>query len=200
MQELEDIPPQRRDNPYAVCVWCLCLALLIGPSALVWLVRVGGLAAGCAPGPLPCHGVALGGGLRDTLGFSWLIGANTLVGLALACIASITALCARRPLAAALSLLVMPLVPGTLPTLAVLSALYSGCQMTDDGVSDCLLWGAQMGESFREAAKASAALYEMVPYSFSLALMVGIVGSIFFRPKTKVVRTAIAARRRAPTQ
>jgi hypothetical protein len=55
--------------------------------------------------------------------------------------------------------------------------------VNEDGIGDCMLWGAKMGMSFHEAAVASSALYDTVPYSFALALMVGALGFVFFRPK-----------------
>jgi len=45
--------------------WALCVAVMIGPSLLVWTVRLGALFAGCAPGPGLCHGVPLGAGSEE---------------------------------------------------------------------------------------------------------------------------------------
>ncbi len=169
--------------PYALCVWCVCAALLLGPSILVWIVRLAAMAGSCGPGPDLCRGMSLGGGLRDTLSLSWVLGSNTFVALVIALAAAVAALSKRRPLLAALSLLLMPIAAVALPTLAVIASTYSGCQVNEDGIGDCMLWGAKMGMSFHEAAVASSALYDTVPYSFALALMVGALGFVFFRPK-----------------
>src|SRR5215469_5155710 len=143
-----------RATPYAFCVWCLCAALLVGPSLLVWFVRLAALADKCGPGPDLCRGMSLGGGLRDTLALSWVIGSNTLLVLFIAFAAAIAALSKRRPLLAALTLLMMPIAAVALPTIAVIVSEYSGCQVNEDGIGDCTLWGAQMGMSFHEAAVA----------------------------------------------
>lgn len=181
MEHDDDTPPT--PISYALCVWGLCAALLFGPSLLVWIVRGTALAAGCGPGPALCRGMELGGGLRDTLALSWVIGANTFLGIVIALAAAVAALWCRRPLMAALSLLVLPIAAVALPTLAVLVSTYSGCQVNEDGIGDCTLWGANMGMSFHQAAVASTSLYDTVPYSFALSLMVGAIGFVFFRPR-----------------
>jgi len=188
MQVLDDDAPVAPAIPYALCVWAFCVALLVGPSVLVWVVRLIALGAGCAPGPGLCRGIPLGGGLRDTLDFAWLIGSDALLGLAIGLVAAVSALWLRRPLMAALSLLVLPLVAVVLPTLAVLVSTYAGCQVNDDGIGDCPLWGAKMGMTFHAAAIASSDLYDMVPYSFALALMVAAIGFVFFRPRPANLR------------
>ncbi|HUO91686.1 MAG TPA: hypothetical protein VMU22_02140 [Rhizomicrobium sp.] len=167
----------------ALCFWGLCAALLLGPSLLVWVVRGAALFAHCDPGPGLCRGVALGGGLRDTLALAWFIGANTFLALVIALVSAALALSLRRPLMAAMGLLLLPIAAVVLPSLAVAFSSYAGCQVNEDGIGDCVLWGAKMGMSFHDAAIASSALYDMVPYSFALALMVGAVGFVFFRPK-----------------
>jgi hypothetical protein len=183
MEGWEEEEEERRVMPYALCVWSICAVLLLGPSVLVWIVRLAALAGSCGPGPDLCRGMSLGGGLRDTLSLSWFIGSNTFLGLIIAFAAAVAALSKRRPLLAALSLLLMPISAVALPTLAVLASTYSGCQVNEDGIGDCTLWGAKMGMSFHEAAVASSALYDTVPYSFALALMVGALGFVFFRPR-----------------
>ena len=182
MHAFDDAPTPAPKPPYALCVWSLCAALLVGPSLLVWAVRLAALLSGCGPGPDPCRGMALGGGLRDTLAFSWLIGSNTFLALVIALVSAVAALSMRKPLMAAMGLLLLPIAAVALPTLAVLVTTYDGCQVNEDGIGDCTLWGARMGMSFHQAAVATSALYDTVPYSFALALMVGAVGLIFFRP------------------
>lgn len=171
--------PKRR----ALLAWMLCAVVLIGPSLLVWLVRGVAFAYQCDPGPAPCHGMTLGGGLRDTLNLAWFAGANTTLTLAIALIAAIAGLMERRPLMAALSMLVLPLAALMLPTLAVSSASYRGCQINEAGVGDCALWGANMGMSFHRAAMAPWLIDDFMPYAVSLALMLGIIGYLFLRPK-----------------
>ena len=183
MHSFDEAPKAAPALPYAFCVWVLCAVLLVGPSLLVWCVRAAALEAGCAPGPGLCRGMMLGGGLRDTLSLAWIIGMEPLAGLAIALTAAIAALCLRRPLLAALSLLVLPIAAVALPTLAVIESVHRGCQIDEDGVGDCQLWGAKMGMSFHSAALAPAGLYDIVPYSFALALMVAAVGFVFLRPR-----------------
>ena len=82
-----------------------------------------------------------------------------------------------------------------LPTLAVYTALYSGCEANEAGVGDCILWGARMGMSFHRAAMAPWIVYGVVPYSFTLALMVGAIGLLFFRQLPASSRTPFAKQR-----
>jgi hypothetical protein len=140
------------------------------------------------PGPLP-H-IAVGGGLRDTFDLAWLIGSNSLISQAIAFAVAIVALRLRRPLLASLSLTILPLAALVLPTLAVYTALYSGCEANEAGVGDCVLWGARMGMSFHRAAMAPWIVYGVVPYSFTLALMAGAIGLLFFRQRPATKRTA----------
>jgi hypothetical protein len=179
-QDYEEQQPSGRS--IMLCVWFLCAAILLGPSLLVWAVRGTALAMSCAPGPALCRGMTLGGGLRDTLDFAWLVSLNGLLSLAIAFAAAIVALALRRPLLAALSPLVLPLAALAFPALAVFASTYDGCQVNEDGIGDCSLWGAHMGMTFHHAAQASQTLYDIVPYSFALALMVGFIGFLFFRP------------------
>ena len=139
----------------------------------------------CA-GPGLCHGIALGGGLRDTLHLAWFAGTDTTITLAIAFAAAIAALIARRPLLAGLSLLILPIIGLVLPVLAVFFSSYDGCEVNEAGVGSCVLWGAHMGTAFHTAAVAPWLIYAIVPYSFALALMVGVIGFLFFRRRAPV--------------
>ncbi|MGD0144185.1 MAG: hypothetical protein ABSC92_13585 [Rhizomicrobium sp.] len=185
MDEAEASPPK---HSLLLCVWGLCAAVLLGPSVLVWFVRGTAWAMGCAPGPGLCRGMELGGGLRDTLDLAWFIGQAALFSLAISFAAAVIALLLRRPLLAALSPLVLPLAALAFPALAVFASTYSGCQVNEDGIGDCSLWGNHMGMTFHNAAQASATLYDIVPYSFALALMIGFIGFLFFRPHSNALR------------
>jgi hypothetical protein len=184
--------PDPQARPHAMGVWCFCATLLLGPSVLVWLVRLSALGMGCEPGPDLCRNIAVGGGLRDTLDLAWLIGSNSLISLGIAFAAAIVALRLRRPLLASLSLMILPLTALVLPTLAVYTALYSGCEANEAGVGDCVLWGARMGMSFHRAAMAPWIVYGVVPYSFTFALMIGAIGLLFFRQRTAMNGSPLA--------
>ena len=95
--------------------------------------------------------------------------------------AAVLALSVRRPLMAAMGLLLLPIAAVALPSLAVVLSTYAGCQINEDGIGDCVLW-ARKGR-VRRAPIASSTRYDTVPYSFALALMVGTIGFVFFRPK-----------------
>lgn len=178
--EVEAEPRPRRR---ALLAWILCTIVLIGPSLLVWLVRGVAYAYQCAPGPEPCHGMTLGGGLRDTLDLAWFAASNTTLSLAIALIAAIAGLMERRPILGALSMLVLPLAALWVPTLAVSSAAYNGCHINEAGVGDCALWGANMGMAFHQAAQTPWLIDDFMPYAVSLALMLGVLGFLFFRNK-----------------
>lgn len=184
MHEYEDdAPAPQEPRHYAFLIWTACACILLVPSLLVWFVRVVALALQCAPGADICRGLALGGGLRDTLNLAWFVGDNTTVTFLLAIVGAVAALIAMRPLLAALTLLLMPILALLVPTLAVLSALYDGCKASETGVGSCVLWGQQMGMSVHRAAMTTGPIYDIVPFSFSLALMIGVIGFLFFRPK-----------------
>lgn len=172
-------PPPKRHT--AIGTWAFVTALMVGPSLLVWTVCAAAKGLGCTPGPLPCHGMALGGGLRDTLNLAWLIGTDASALVILGIVAAIAALCARRPLLAALSALMLPLAALGLPALAVDTSMYDGCAANEAGIGSCHLWGAAMGMSFHRAASAPWMLYDVVPYSFAAAIMLGLIGWLFVR-------------------
>jgi hypothetical protein len=188
----EDIPATKHNR--AFLIWLACVALLLGPSLLVWIVRGVGLAARCAPGPDPCRGIALGGGLRDALLLAWSVGTNTLFLMTITLVAAIAGMSARRPLLGASTLLLLPLATLMLPIAAVYSAAYDGCAVNEAGIGDCHLWGAQMGMSFHLAANAPWLIYGFAPYSFSLALMLGVVEWFFARERRPGHATARAHR------
>ncbi|HEX3673835.1 MAG TPA: hypothetical protein VHU87_06140 [Rhizomicrobium sp.] len=181
MHPFEPAPPPPPRNG-AIGVLVACALVLLAPSALVWFVRLTALGMQCAPGPALCRGQALGGGLRDALDLAWIVGANPMVAVGIAFIGGIAGLIAHRPLSAGLSLLVLPLAAFVLPTFAVWASRFDGCQINEAGVGDCTLWGAQMGMAFHQAARVPDMIYDIAPYSFALALMVGAIGLLFFRP------------------
>ena len=173
---MDEEVPARVQRHTALNIWAACVAILLGPSLLVWIVRGVALGLHCAPGPELCHGMALGGGLRDALFLAWSVGTNTLILIALSLIAAVAALFARRPLIAALGLLLLPPLSLILPMAAVGSAMYPGCPVSEAGIGDCTLWGAQMGMSFHTAAAVQGLIYGFVPYTTALALMLGAIG------------------------
>lgn len=171
-------------------IWAGCVVFMLAPSLMVWIVRAVAMAARCSPGPQLCHGIALGGGLRDALDLAWTVGDNSMFLITVSLIATIAGLLARRPLLAATTLLLLPLAVLMLPMAAVYSAKYAGCYVNDSGIGDCALWGAQMGMSFHAAADVSGQIYGFAPYSFALALMLGLLGWFFARPKAMPHATA----------
>ena len=186
----------REKPPVALIVWALCIAVLLGPAVLVWIVRGVGFAAQCAPGPDPCRGIALGGGLRDALSLAWGVGTDVLLMMVLALIASVACFAARRPLSGAVCLVLLPIVTPVLPMLAVFVSRYDGCEINPDGIGTCILWGAKMGRSFHTAATIPDMIYGFVPYSFALALMVSLLGWFLARPKPQPAMHATARMRR----
>ena len=160
-----------------------CVALLLGPAAMAWIVRLVAFAAHCAPGPAPCRGMTLGGGLHDALALTWLINSDTLLLLAIAAIATGALLAMRRPLTAALAFLLLPLGALVVPMAVVFVSLYPGCAVSETGIGSCTLWGAEMGMSFHTAAQVQWQIYGFVPYSFAIALMLGVMGLFLMRPR-----------------
>jgi len=169
--------------PVAALVIGLCLAVLLGPSLLVWVIRGAGFAAQCAPGPDLCRGMTLGGGLHDALALAWAVGTDVVLLIVLATIAAVACFATRRPLAGGLSLLFLPILPSLIPMLAVYVSRYDGCDVNPDGIGSCVLWGARMGKTFHTAAAVPDLIYGFVPYSFAIALMVGVIGWFVTRPK-----------------
>jgi hypothetical protein len=176
--ELGQLPKRPSLTPWAVCV-----LLLLGPALLVWIVRATAFAAQCAPGPDPCHGMALGAGLRDTLMLSWAVSTNTLFLVGLSVIATLAAFRAWRPMLGTLTMLLLPILAPVLPILAVLLSRYDDCPVSTDGIGSCMLWGASMGMSFHNAPIARDLVYGIVPYTFALTVMLGVLGFFFARPR-----------------
>ena len=172
-------PPPRRTG--ALRVWAIATALMTLPSLLVWIVRGAAYGLQCQPGPATCGGLPLGLALRETLNAAWFIGADTVLGVAIAFVAALAALWGRKPLLAALSMLLLPIAAVLLPTFAVFASLYPGCDANEAGVGSCALWGDAMGMSFHHAASAQWMIYGFAPYTFAMALMIGVIGLLFFR-------------------
>ena len=185
MHEFDELPVRKRH--YAAYVWLLCILALLGPSLAVWSIRGVAYATHCMPGPDACTGtgaIALGHLLREALNVAWMLPANSLMLITIAVAATVAGFFARRPLISALCLLVLPIAALVLPMLAVYSAMYPGCQVNVDGVGDCTLWGEKMGMSFHTAASAPWIIYGFAPYSFALALMLGLLGWFFSQPRS----------------
>jgi hypothetical protein len=180
----------------ALTVWGVCVSLLLGPSLLVWAVRGAALAMQCQPGPGLCHGMMLGGGLRDALLLAWGVSTNTFFLIAVSIAATLAAFVARRPLLGTLSLLLLPILALLLPMLAVLTARHVDCAVNSDGIGNCTLWGAQMGMSFHTAASVPDIIYGLMPFSFSLTLMLGLLGWFFARPREVRPSTHLSAQMR----
>jgi hypothetical protein len=195
---MDDEVPATVKRHTARNIWAACVTILLGPSLLVWIVRGVALAAQCAPGPGLCRGMALGGGLRDALNLAWSVSTDTWLLIALAFLAAVACLFARRPLLAASTLLLLPLAAPLLPMAAVYSAIYQDCPVSEAGIGDCTLWGAQMGMSFHTAASINWLVYGFAPYTFSLALMVGIIG--WFLMRTRPLGHATANPHRFPDE
>jgi hypothetical protein len=164
-------------------IWAACVAVLMGPALLAWIVRGIAFAEKCAPGPETCRGLPLGGGLRDLLALTWSINSNTMLLIGIALIATLASLFARKPLRAALTLLLLPLAALIVPMALVYTAMYPGCTVSEAGIGSCVLWGAEMGMSFHSAAGVQWQIYGFVPYSFALALVLGIIGLFLMRAK-----------------
>jgi hypothetical protein len=196
-RHFEDVLTEK-NPPAALMIFLICIAVLLGPSLLVWIIRGVGFAARCAPGPDLCHGMMLGGGLRDALALAWGISTDIILLIVLATIAAVACFSARRPLAGTLCLLLLPIITPVLPMLAVFVSRYDGCEINADGIGTCTLWGAQMGRSFHLAATVPDMIYGFVPYSIALTLMIGLLGWFLARPKatpTPVVHGTARMRR-----
>ncbi|MDR3527876.1 MAG: hypothetical protein P4L57_11400 [Rhizomicrobium sp.] len=185
----DDIPAKA---PPTLTPWALCVAVLLGPAVLVWFVRLVTVAAGCTPGPQLCHGLAFGGGLRDTLTLAWTVSTNIPLLIALSILATLFAFRAFRPMLGTLTLLLLPVLSLLLPMLAVLFSRYEDCPVSSDAIGSCQLWGASMGMSFHNAALARDIIYAVVPYTFSLTVMLGVLGFFFARPRPQTVPHSMA--------
>lgn len=175
----EEVRPQRA----SLTPWGICVAILLGPALLVWIVRAIAFAAGCTPGPGACHGIPLGAGLRDALMLNWAVSTSALFLVGLSLIATLAAFRACRPMLGTLTMLLLPILAPLLPMLAVLLSRYDDCPISTDGIGSCTLWGASMGMSFHNAPIARDLVYGIVPYTFALTVMLGIIGFFFARPR-----------------
>ena len=180
----------------AITIWAVCVALLLGPCALVWIVRGVAYAAQCQPGPELCRGMALGGGLRDALALAWSVSTTSFFLIAVSITATLAAFTARRPLLGTLSLLLLPILALVLPMVAVLTARYGDCAVNSDGIGNCTLWGAQMGMNFHTAASVPDIVYGLMPFTFALTLMLGLLGWFFARPRQRRLPPQLSAQMR----
>lgn len=180
---MDEDDAERGNSHTAITIWAACLAVTLGPSLMAWIVRLTALGMQCAPGPAPCRGVELGGGLRDALALTWAIDSNSGILLAIAFVATIASLFSRHPLRAALTFLLLPITALILPMAVVFTSIYPGCTVSEVGIGSCALWGAEMGMSFHTAAGVQWQIYSFVPYSFAIALMVGVIGLFLTRPR-----------------
>jgi hypothetical protein len=165
-------------NLYAICV-----AVLLGPALIAWAARGAAFAMKCAPGPDPCNGLPLGLVLREALTVTWTINGNIALMLGIALVATLASIFARRPLRAALTLLLLPLAALIAPMALVYTTMYDGCTVSESGIGSCPLWGSEMGMSFHAAASVQWQVYGFVPYTFALALMLGIIGLFLMRTR-----------------
>ena len=175
--------------------WSLCVAVLMGPGMLVWFVRIA--AIGCDPGPGLCHGLALGAGFRDTLALSWAVSTNSYLLIGISVLAALFAFRLCRPMLGTLTLLILPIAALLLPLLAVYLTRYGDCPVSSDGIGSCQLWGASMGMSFHDAALARDTIYNIVPFTFALTVVMGILGFFFARPKPEPAPHAMAHMQRS---
>jgi hypothetical protein len=189
---MEELDTPKSFKFRALMVWSLCVVLLLGPSLLVWIVRAAAYAGNCEPGPQPCEGIYLGGGLRDALDLAWAIDTNVTLLIGVSILATLAAFRAHKPMLGTLSLLLLPILSPILPMLAVLVSKYPDCPVSTDGIGSCLLWGAQMGMSFHTAAGVTDIIYAIVPYTFALTLMLGLLGWFFARPRQRQPTHAMA--------
>lgn len=185
----DEVPPRPVEEPHTVrgiahLVWGVCVTVLLAPPLLVWIVRGVAYAAQCAPGPAPCQGMLLGAGLRDTFALSWVLSSNVTATIAIALIATLAGMITKHPLRAAAGLLLLPLAALILPMLAVYLSQYDGCKVGTDVFGECTLWGARMGESFQNAANVPDMVMSFAPYSFAMALMLGVLSWFITRPRS----------------
>ncbi|HUO99380.1 MAG TPA: hypothetical protein VMU01_11970 [Rhizomicrobium sp.] len=196
MCDMEDEElPKSAPSP-SLTPWALCVAVLLGPALLVWVVRAFAFAAGCEPGPAACQGVPLGAGLRDALALDWAISTSALLLVGLSIIATLFAFRACRPLLGTLTLLLLPILAPVLPMIAVLMSRYEDCPVSTDGIGSCQLWGASMGMTFHKAAIAPDFVYGVVPYTVALTFMLGLLGFFFARPRPSAPPTPMEQMRR----
>jgi hypothetical protein len=191
----EEELPQEAARP-TLTPWAITVAVLLGPAILVWVVRSVAFAAQCAPGPDLCRGMPLGAGLRDALTLSWAVSTNTLFLIGLSIFATLAAFRACRPMLGTLTLLLLPILSLVLPMIAVLVSKYEDCPVSTDAIGSCTLWGASMGMSFHNAALARDIVYGIVPYTFALTVVLGLLGFFFARPKPPAPLTPMEQLRR----
>ena len=187
-----------RSSAWTRNIYAICIAVLLGPALIAWALRGAALAMKCAPGPDACNGLPLGVALRDVVSVTWTINGNILLMFGITVVATLASFFARRPLRAALTLLLLPLAALIAPMALVYTAMYQGCTVSESGIGSCPLWGTEMGMSFHAAASVQWQVYGFVPYTFALALMMGIIG--LFLMRTRPLGHATANPHRFPDQ
>ena len=101
---------------------------------------------------------AMGPTFKDLLELSWLSGAGFLLPTLLTTVSAGAAALSGRPIRAALTVALLPLLALALAVLLVESSRHGGCGSAADAQT-CLLWGRDVGSSFERAANTGATFY-----------------------------------------
>ena len=163
-------------------IWWFGLAALLVPAAVAWIFRGVGYALHCAPQaatciPAPFTGM-LGFALKGTLDLAWFVGATPPMTLGLTVFTGLAAVVAAHPARAAGTMFAAPLMALLLPVGLVGVSTYEGCIVNENGLGNCVLWGANMGMTFHRAAIAPELIYSYTPLAVSGALVAGFLGWI----------------------
>lgn len=151
--------------------------VLVAPALALFVLRTIAALQFCVPGPGPCGTFTFGALFSDLLALSWIIPTHTVLLLSVALAATIAGLAARHPIPAALCLLTLPILSLLMPLAAVLSVRYADCNL-EAASGTCMLWGADMGSSFRVAADVWPTIFAFIPYTWSLALLLWLIGRL----------------------
>lgn len=171
----------------AMWTWLVCAFLLLGPSLIGWVVRLGASAM-CTPGPEPCTAVPFGGIEQILLSAAWAMSNSGIVLLLISVIATLALFVQRKPMEGTISFFLLPIFALALPMLLVFVSKYDGCPINADRIGSCILWGNSMGVSFHTAATVQRRLYDLMPHLAGMTVMLGLLGWFFARPGRRRVR------------
>ena len=148
-------------------IWWISCGVLVAPALLAWVLRIAAYTSGCQPAPVACFdsffGNSMGPAFKDLLELSWLAGAGFLLPTLVTIVSASAAALGGRPIRAALTVALLPLLALALAVLLNASSGHAGCGSGTAGGQTCLLWGRDVGASFARAANAGTTFYNSLP-------------------------------------
>ncbi len=175
----------------------LYLLLFIWPPLMAFLLTWVGITMGCAvTGSEVCtvSGLNIGWAIQGLLGFTWnfpLFGFFPVLWLVTVAV-SLVLIHQRlqgclRPFLGVLSIWYLPIIPSLLGVSCIARlAELGGCQISERGTNDCLVFGVNMGDVFSTATLVPWFSLVVLPVSLILSLLYWVL-TWLIRPRNRTI-------------